>query len=136
MERGEATPAGAERKGEFMAGIEAQARDLMKADSCVSRAWQNIFQAERATIGSCPRRCEAIWRSEKNCDCGSAALLSDIGEKHVNSRIRTQLKEGIVLHNLKSARFPNRSFRLWRMLGGLIVSNCAFNHRSPSQADG
>ena len=53
--KGEADP------DEFMAGIEAQARDLVKTYSCVSEDKQKLFQTERAAIGTCPRCGEAVY---------------------------------------------------------------------------
>lgn len=65
--KGEADP------DEFMAGIEAQARDLVKTYSCVSEDKQKLFQAERVAIGTCPRCGEAIYEGKKNYYCGNRA---------------------------------------------------------------
>ena len=65
--KGEADP------DEFMAGIEAQARDLVKAYSCISEDKQKLFQAERVAIGTCPRCGEAVYEGKKNYYCGNRA---------------------------------------------------------------
>ena len=65
--KGEADP------DEFMAGIEAQARDLVKTYSCVSEDKQKLFQTERAAIGTCPRCGEAVYEGKKNYYCGNRA---------------------------------------------------------------
>ena len=65
--KGEADP------DEFMAGIEAQARDLVKTYSCVSEDKQKLFQTGRAAIGTCPRCGEAVYEGKKNYYCGNRA---------------------------------------------------------------
>ena len=65
--KGEADP------DEFMAGIEAQARDLVKTYSCISEDKQKLFQTERAAIGICPRCGEAVYEGKKNYYCGNRA---------------------------------------------------------------
>ena len=40
---------------EFMAGIEAMTRELVKTYSCISEDKQKLFQDERVAIGTCPR---------------------------------------------------------------------------------
>ena len=65
--KGEADP------DEFMAGTEAQARDLVKAYSCISEDKQKLFQAERVAIGTCPRCGEAVYEGKKNYYCGNRA---------------------------------------------------------------
>ena len=65
--KGEADP------DEFMAGIEAQARDLVKTYSCVSEDKQKLFQTERIAIGTCPRCGEAVYEGKKNYYCGNRA---------------------------------------------------------------
>ena len=65
--KGEADP------DEFMAGIEAQARDLVTAYSCVSEDKQKLFQSERVAIGTCPRCGEAVYEGKKNYYCGNRA---------------------------------------------------------------
>lgn len=65
--KGEADP------DEFMAGIEAQARDLVKTYSCVSEDKQKLFQTERVAIGTCPRCGEAVYEGKKNYYCGNRA---------------------------------------------------------------
>ena len=51
---------------EFMAGIEAMTRELVKTHSCISEDKQKLFQAERAAIGTCPRYGEAVYEGRKN----------------------------------------------------------------------
>ncbi len=63
--KGEADP------DEFMAGIEAQARDLVKTS--VSEDKQKLFQTERAAIGTCPRCGETVYEGKKNYYCGNRA---------------------------------------------------------------
>ncbi len=65
--KGEADP------DEFMAGIEAQARDLVTAYSCISEDKQKLFQTERVAIGTCPRCGEAVYEGKKNYYCGNRA---------------------------------------------------------------
>ena len=65
--KGEADP------DEFMAGIEAQARDLVKAYSCISEDKQKLFQTERVAVGTCPRCGEAVYEGKKNYYCGNRA---------------------------------------------------------------
>ena len=65
--KGEADP------DEFMAGIEAQARELVKTYSCISEDKQKLFQAERVSIGTCPRCGEAVYEGKKNYYCGNRA---------------------------------------------------------------
>ena len=65
--KGEADP------DEFMAGIEAQARDLVKTYSCISEDKQKLFQTERVAIGTCPRCGEAVYEGKKNYYCGNRA---------------------------------------------------------------
>ena len=65
--KGEADP------DEFMAGIEAQARDLVKTYSSVSEDKQKLFQTERAAIGTCPRCGETVYEGKKNYYCGNRA---------------------------------------------------------------
>ena len=65
--KGEADP------DEFMAGIEAQARDLVKTYSCVSEDKQKLFQTERVAIGTCPRCGETVYEGKKNYYCGNRA---------------------------------------------------------------
>ena len=63
--KGEADP------DEFMAGIEAQARDLVTAYSCISEDKQKLFQTERVAVGTCPRCGEAVYEGKKNYYCGN-----------------------------------------------------------------
>ena len=63
--KGEADP------DEFMAGIEAQARGLVKTYSCISEDKQKLFQSERVAIGTCPRCGEAVYEGKKNYYCGN-----------------------------------------------------------------
>ena len=65
--KGEADP------DEFMAGIEAQARDLVKTYSCVSEDKQKLFQTERVAVGTCPRCGETVYEGKKNYYCGNRA---------------------------------------------------------------
>ena len=65
--KGEADP------DEFMAGIEAQARDLVKAYSCISEDKQKLFQTERVAVGTCPRCGETVYEGKKNYYCGNRA---------------------------------------------------------------
>ena len=65
--KGEADP------DEFMAGIEAQARDLVTAYSCVSEDKQKLFQTERVAVGTCPRCGETVYEGKKNYYCGNRA---------------------------------------------------------------
>ena len=65
--KGEADP------DEFMAGIEAQARDLVKTYSCISEDKQKLFQTERVAVGTCPRCGEAVYEGKKNYYCGNRA---------------------------------------------------------------
>ncbi|EOS54856.1 DNA topoisomerase III [Anaerotruncus sp. G3(2012)] len=65
--KGEADP------DEFMAGIEAQARDLVTAYSCISEDKQKLFQTERVAIGTCPRCGETVYEGKKNYYCGNRA---------------------------------------------------------------
>ena len=65
--KGEADP------DEFMAGIEAQARDLVKTYSCISEDKQKLFQTERVAIGTCPRCGETVYEGKKNYYCGNQA---------------------------------------------------------------
>ena len=65
--KGEADP------DEFMAGIEAQTRDLVKSYSCVSEDKQKLFQAERVAVGTCPRCGETVYEGKKNYYCGNRA---------------------------------------------------------------
>lgn len=65
--KGEADP------DEFMAGIEAQARDLVTAYSCISEDKQKLFQAERVAVGTCPRCGETVYEGKKNYYCGNRA---------------------------------------------------------------
>ena len=65
--KGEADP------DEFMAGIEAQARDLVKTYSCISEDKQKLFQTERVAIGTCPRCGETVYEGKKNYYCGNRA---------------------------------------------------------------
>ena len=58
---------------EFMDGIEAQARELVKTYSCISEEKQKLFQAERISIGTCPRCGEAVYEGKKNYYCGNRA---------------------------------------------------------------
>ena len=58
---------------EFMAGIEAQTRELVKTYSCISEDKQKLFQAERVVIGTCPRCGEAVYEGRKNYYCGNRA---------------------------------------------------------------
>ena len=58
---------------EFMAGIEAQTRELVKTYSCISEDKQKLFQAERVPIGTCPRCGEAVYEGKKNYYCGNRA---------------------------------------------------------------
>ena len=59
--------------GEFMAGIEAMTRELVKTYSCISEDKQKLFQAERVAIGTCPRCGEAVYEGRKNYYCGNRA---------------------------------------------------------------
>ena len=65
--KGEADP------DEFMAGIEAQARDLVKTYSRISEDKQRLFQAERVAVGTCPRCGETVYEGKKNYYCGNRA---------------------------------------------------------------
>ena len=65
--KGEADP------DEFMAGIEAQARDLVTAYCCISEDKQKLFQTERVAVGTCPRCGEAVYEGKKNYYCGNRA---------------------------------------------------------------
>ena len=65
--KGEADP------DEFMAGIEAQARDLVKTYSSISEDKQKLFQSERVAIGTCPRCGETVYEGKKNYYCGNRA---------------------------------------------------------------
>ena len=65
--KGEADP------DEFMAGIEAQARDLVTAYSCISEDKQKLFQTERVAVGTCPRCGETVYEGKKNYYCGNQA---------------------------------------------------------------
>ena len=56
---------------EFMAEIEAQARQLVKTYSCISADKQNLFQSERVIIGKCPRCGENVYEGKKNFYCGN-----------------------------------------------------------------
>ena len=58
---------------EFMAGIEAMTRELVKTYSCISEDKQKLFQAERVPIGTCPRCGEAVYEGKKNYYCGNRA---------------------------------------------------------------
>ena len=58
---------------EFMAGIEAQARDLVTAYSCISEDKQKLFQTERVSVGTCPRCGETVYEGKKNYYCGNRA---------------------------------------------------------------
>ena len=58
---------------EFMAGIEAMTRELVKTYSCISEDKQKLFQAERVAIGTCPRCSEAVYEGRKNYYCGNRA---------------------------------------------------------------
>ena len=61
---------------EFMAGIEAMTRELVKTHSCISEDKQKLFQAERAAIGTCPRYGEAVYEGRKTttAETGPASL--------------------------------------------------------------
>jgi len=65
--KGEADP------DEFMAGIEAQAHDLVKTYSSISEDKQKLFQTERVSVGTCPRCGEAVYEGKKNYYCGNRA---------------------------------------------------------------
>ncbi|MEY8232363.1 DNA topoisomerase 3 [Oscillospiraceae bacterium 50-16] len=65
--KGEADP------DEFMAGIEAQARDLVKTYSSISEDKQKLFQTERVAVGVCPRCGEIVYEGKKNYYCGNRA---------------------------------------------------------------
>ena len=56
---------------EFMAEIEAQVRQLVRAYSCISADKQNLFQSERIIIGKCPRCGENVYEGKKNFYCGN-----------------------------------------------------------------
>ena len=56
---------------EFMAGIEAQVRQLVKTYSCISADKQNLFQSKRVIIGKCPRCNENVYEGKKNFYCGN-----------------------------------------------------------------
>ena len=58
---------------EFMAGIEAMTRELVKTYSCISEDKQKLFQDERVAIGTCPRCGEAVYEGRKNYYCGNRA---------------------------------------------------------------
>ena len=58
---------------EFMAGIEAMTRELVKTYSCISEDKQKLFQDERIAIGTCPRCGEAVYEGRKNYYCGNRA---------------------------------------------------------------
>ena len=65
--KGEADP------DEFMAGIEAQARDLVTTYSSISEDKQKLFQTERVAVGTCPRCGETVYEGKKNYYCGNRA---------------------------------------------------------------
>ena len=65
--KGEADP------DEFMAGIEAQARDLVKTYSSINEDKQKLFQTERVAVGTCPRCGETVYEGKKNYYCGNRA---------------------------------------------------------------
>jgi len=65
--KGEADP------DEFMAGIEAQAHDLVKTYSSISEDKQKLFQTERVSVGTCPRCGETVYEGKKNYYCGNRA---------------------------------------------------------------
>ena len=56
---------------EFMAEIETQVRQLVRAYSCISADKQNLFQSERVIIGKCPRCSENVYEGKKNFYCGN-----------------------------------------------------------------
>ena len=56
---------------EFMAEIETQVRQLVRAYSCISADKQNLFQSERVIIGKCPRCNENVYEGKKNFYCGN-----------------------------------------------------------------
>ena len=56
---------------EFMAEIETQVRQLVRAYSCISADKQNLFQSERVIIGKCPRCGENVYEGKKNFYCGN-----------------------------------------------------------------
>ena len=58
---------------EFMDGIKAQARELVQTYSCISEDKQKLFQAERVSIGTCPRCGENVYEGKKNYYCGNRA---------------------------------------------------------------
>ena len=58
---------------EFIAGIEAMTREMVKTYSCISEDKQKLFQAERVAIGACPRCGEAVYEGRKNYYCGNRA---------------------------------------------------------------
>ena len=58
---------------EFMAGIEAMTRELVKTYSCISEDKQKLFQTERIAIGTCPRCGEAVYEGRKNYYCRNRA---------------------------------------------------------------
>ena len=56
---------------EFMAEIETQVRQLVRAYSCISADKQNLFQSKRVIIGKCPRCGENVYEGKKNFYCGN-----------------------------------------------------------------
>lgn len=56
---------------EFMAEIETQVRQLVRAYSCISADKQSLFQSERVIIGKCPRCGENVYEGKKNFYCGN-----------------------------------------------------------------
>ena len=56
---------------EFMAEIEAQVHQLVRAYSCISADKQNLFQSKRVIIGKCPRCNENVYEGKKNFYCGN-----------------------------------------------------------------
>ena len=56
---------------EFMAEIETQVRQLVRAYSCISADKQNLFQSKRVIIGKCPRCNENVYEGKKNFYCGN-----------------------------------------------------------------
>ncbi|MDB7831614.1 DNA topoisomerase 3 [Intestinimonas butyriciproducens] len=63
--RGEADPEG------FMRGIEEMTRGLICQYSQISEDAQKLFQAERVSIGTCPRCGGAVYEGKKNYYCGN-----------------------------------------------------------------
>ena len=85
---------------EFMAGIEAMTRKLVKTYSCISEDKQKLFQAERVAIGTCPRCGEAVYEGRKNYYCGNEP------PQIVRTAQKTPPKQGYeILSNILAPKF-------------------------------